>query len=129
MGRLGITAIAMMLLAACAPTNPLQGNWIVDLDATIRSAESAGFPELLFGKQLRATYEDGTLRIDEDRLTLGIKGFNEVVAHNYTVLATEGNCTRLRIAPENREHRYCIEGDRLATYDPAIPVAIIFKRR
>jgi len=119
----------MVLLAACAPTNALRGNWIIDVDATTRSAVSAGFPEPYARAQIRNTYEGGVMRIDDDRLTLGIKGFNEVVAHNYAVLATEGSCTRLRIAPSNREHRYCVEGDRLTTYDPDAHMAIVFKRK
>jgi len=128
MGRFGISVIAMAFLAACAPTQPLQGNWIVDIDATARSAVSAGFPKSSEA-QVRAIYDDGLMRIDEDRLTLTVEGADEVIAHNYTVLGTEESCTRLRIAPENREHRYCVEGDRLTTHDPDAHFAIVFKRQ
>ena len=129
--RLLALALAAALGAGCestsAPASPIHGDWVVDLDATLANASAlgAGANDL---RQVRETYADGKLRIEADRMVIGVKDMQQTMEMEYSVLGTEGDCARLSWKSNPREQKYCVRAGRMEVTDPGTPLVVVYRR-
>lgn len=120
-----IAAATLMAVAACTARDPLQGQWAVDTEATVKRAVADGIPQAMAPK-IREVYDGGRLAIGKDVLTLRIAGFGEAEARNYEVVGNSKGCYQLQIARSQGVHAYCIEGEQLVVKDPSAKLAVVF---
>jgi hypothetical protein len=121
---------AMLLLGACGkatPANGLQGDWTVDMDATLARAASDGLSARL-APQIRSIYNGGTLRITQGELVMGLAGSHETKSLAYTLVGTSGDCYRLTVTSNPGTHEYCVTQDRLEVHDPGAHLVVVFAR-
>jgi len=119
---------AFSLLASCNKSPSLQGNWSVDVAATVDRARTAGLPDSTAG-QIREIYEGGLLEITSDTLTMRISGIPDAISHNYKVTDKSGGCYSLEISGTQGTHSYCLEDQSLVVRDPSAKIAIVYSGR
>lgn len=120
--------LACALLASCHKSPPLQGNWSVDIAATVDRARAAGLPDAAAG-QIREIYEGGLLEITSSTLTMRIAGIPDAMSRNYKVTEKSGGCYSLEISGTSDTHSYCLEGQSLVVRDPSAKIAIVYSGR
>jgi hypothetical protein len=128
--RLLFAALAASLLAGCgqaSPPSPIDGRWTVDIDATLANASSLGAGDKDL-RDVRTTYEGGTLLIDGGKIVLGLRGQSDMLERKYTVLEAKGPCVRLSWDAEPRPQDYCVRNDRLEVRDGGTPLVVVYRR-
>lgn len=128
MGRSLFLAVAALTLSACDSAAPLQGNWSVDIDATIDRAEAAGIPRSA-APRIREVYDGGLLEITNDVLIMRVAGFPDATARNYKLVGVSGDCYRLEITSTPEPHTYCLVNGKLIAQDPGAKIAVVFSRK
>jgi hypothetical protein len=120
--------MAALALSACDSAPPFQGNWSVDIDATIDRAEAAGIPHSA-APRIREIYDGGLLEITKDVLIMRVAGFPDATARNYNLIDVNGDCYRLEITSTPEPHTYCLVKGKLIAQDPSSKIAVVFSRR
>lgn len=117
--------VIALALNACTSSPSLQGDWSVDVDATVNRANAAGVPESE-APHIQKIYAGGVLEITSNTLIIRIAGFSDVVTRRYRLVGKEGNCSRLVISGAPGIHNYCLERGKLVIQDPSAKIALIY---
>lgn len=105
----------------------MQGQWAIDLEATVAEARRRGLGEADI-VQVGELYGRGLLEITEDALVMRVAGVSDSVARNYRVLDRSGDCYRLEVQGAAQHPRYCLQAGRLIVNDPGAMLSLVFKR-
>lgn len=128
MRALAFAVLAAATLSACGANPSLQGQWAVDIDATVDEARRRGLSEREIAF-LRELYGRGLLEITDDALVMRVVGVPDAVARNYRELERDGDCHRLQVQGSAPSHRYCLRDGRLIVDDPGAMLSLVFKRQ
>ena len=123
-----LAAALLGALAGCGNSGPsIQGDWQIDLERMVKSARHNGASPSDIA-DLRETYTNGVLHIDDKTIQLGVTGTDKSKTLNYEPKSRDGACISLSINASSQLYRYCVIDGRLAVHDPETKVVLLFKK-
>lgn len=129
-------ALAVAALSGCGrKATEMEGNWIIDMDATLRQAQAAGASNSDLN-MIQDTFGDAKMSIDRKHINLSIEGIPVGEAYEYKVTEMEGNCVTMQIKGASPGLKgasgrlnHCVSGNRLEVHDPDTPLITVYKRQ
>ena len=122
---------AALLAGGCQSSSesvgPMQGTWVVDIDATLAGAKADGMPER-YAPKIRETYQGARLEITDDALLLGLVGGSGETMHmDYKVTGRKGDCYSVEVSGAPATSEMCFAGDVLRMRDGE-KLTVVYKR-
>lgn len=128
--------MAVAALSGCGrKATEMEGNWIIDMDATLRQAQAVGASNSDLD-MIRDTFGDAKMSIDRKHISLSIEGIPVGEAYEYKVTEIEGDCISMQakgaspsLKGTSGRLKHCVIGDRLEVHDPDTPLITVYKRQ